>query len=96
MPNIRLVNFKLIKSVISDSFLFFVVQLFALILFAGNSALLVHYSGPEKVTEFNIAYKLLLLFMIPLESSAPYVTPVLNEALINGNDSWVRSSIRRG
>ena len=95
-PDIHLVNFRLIKSVISDSSLFFSVQLLALVLFASNSALLVHYSGPEKVTEFNIAYKLLLLFMIPLESSAPYVTPVLNEALMKGDDSWIRKSISKG
>lgn len=96
LPSIRATSFQLIKSVITESFLFFWVQLLALVLFTSNSILLVHYNGPETVTEFNIAYKLLLLFMIPIESSAPYITPALNEAVVKGDNDWIKKSISRG
>ncbi|NID11659.1 lipopolysaccharide biosynthesis protein [Fibrivirga algicola] len=95
-PSISEANIGLIKSVIAESFSFFWVQLLALLLFASNSALIVYYNSPEMVTEFNIAYKLLILVMVPIESSAPYITPVLNEAALEGDSNWVKKSITKG
>jgi O-antigen/teichoic acid export membrane protein len=84
-----------VKLIIKDSLLFFIVQCSAILLFASNNFYLIHYSGPEAVAKFNIGYKMMLLLLIPIESIGPYLTPVLNEAILKVDYQWVKKITRQ-
>ncbi|KAB7729358.1 oligosaccharide flippase family protein [Rudanella paleaurantiibacter] len=94
-PQFRLADFSVVRSIISDSLSFFIVQLTGLLLFASNNMFLISYAGPEAVSDFNVGYKLALLFLIPLEASAPYLTPTVNEATLTGDYYWVNKIVVR-
>ncbi|ADB40913.1 lipopolysaccharide biosynthesis protein [Spirosoma linguale] len=94
IPKFKLVEIKLIKGIISESFLFFLVQMLSLVLFSANNSLLIHYHGPDQVTDFNIAYKLALLFLLPLEATAPYITPAINEAIVSKDYLWLKKATK--
>ncbi|TAE27307.1 MAG: hypothetical protein EAZ91_16195 [Cytophagales bacterium] len=94
-PRFNLIDFQVIRGILKESSFFFLVQLLSLLLFVSNNLVLVHYYGPDKVTEFNIVYKLVVLFLLPLEASAPFITPAINEAMVNNDRAWVKSSINK-
>ena len=93
-PNLYLAEVSMVKLIVRDSFLFFVVQCGALLLFVSNNIYLVHFVGPEAVTKFNIGYKMMLLMLIPIESIGPYLTPIFNEAILHSDFQWVRKVVR--
>jgi len=95
LPRTNLVEFKLIKGILNESFYFFIVQMLSLVLFTSNNLFLIHSYGPDQVTEYNVVYKLVVLFLLPLDASAPYITPAINEAVSNNDYTWVKKSIRK-
>lgn len=94
-PGLFLAEANIVKLILKDSILFFVVQCSAILLFVSNNFYLIHFSGPEAVTKFNIGYKLVLLLLIIVESIGPYLTPALNEAILKADFQWVRKITRQ-
>lgn len=57
-PNFKLVNFKYSRDLLSLGGIFFLIQLGALILLQTDNILIIRLFGAQKVTIFNIAFKL--------------------------------------
>jgi O-antigen/teichoic acid export membrane protein len=57
IPSIKYVKFSCAKDLMGIGFLFFIMQLAALILFSTDSFIIDQLYGPEEVTPYNIAFK---------------------------------------
>lgn len=82
-----------IRSIYSLGFRFFLIQLTALILFQSNNIIIAQICGPERVTEYNVAYKylsvinfLFLAFLTPLWSA-------ITEAFAKGDIKWIKERL---
>ncbi|WP_461138427.1 lipopolysaccharide biosynthesis protein [Spirosoma pomorum] len=95
IPSITKVRVSVIKAIVTESSLFFLVQMLGLLVFMSNNYFLIFFFGPEEVASFNIAFKLTALFLIPLEAIAPYLTPAINEALVSGDTDWIKRSTKK-
>jgi O-antigen/teichoic acid export membrane protein len=95
IPSITKVRVSVVKAIVTESSLFFLVQMLGLLVFMSNNYFLIFFFGPEEVASFNIAFKLTALFLIPLEAIAPYLTPAINEALVSGDTDWIKRSTKK-
>ncbi|CDD96041.1 uncharacterized protein BN604_02720 [Bacteroides intestinalis CAG:315] len=74
---------------------FFVLQIASIVLFAMTNLIISHHFGPEKVTEYNIAFRLFylvvnftMLVLSPMWSAA-------TDAYARGDIEWINKSVRR-
>lgn len=85
---------KLIESVFSLGYKFFLIQLTALFLFQANNIIIVHTAGPLYVTEFNIAYKYMGLIHMAFAIIAMPFWSATTEAYSKNDIKWISNSLK--
>ncbi|MCF8341781.1 MAG: hypothetical protein K9I82_12455 [Chitinophagaceae bacterium] len=94
-PEIKYIDFSLIKDLMSLGFKFFLMQITSLILFSSSSILISIFFGPSEVVTYNIVFKLfqlpLMLFSIIL---SPYWT-TFTVAFVNMDFDWLRKTVQK-
>ena len=94
-PRISLFHKEYVNNLMSVGVQFFVLQIASIILFAMTNLIISHHFGPEKVTEYNIAFRLFylvvnltMLFLSPMWSAA-------TDAYTRGDIDWIKNSSRK-
>lgn len=95
MPNIKHVEFKLLKSLYSLGLKFFIVQLNMLVLFQSSNFIIINYIGSSEVVKYNVAFNLFSMMNIVFSAiSAPYWSAYTNAW--NQNDVvWIKNAQRK-
>ena len=95
LPRLSQFSSKYIRLIFSLGIQFFFIQITALVLFTTNNLIIVHTSGPEDVTEFNIAYKYInIIFLIFMTLLTP-LWSACTEAYARQDIDWIKSVFKR-
>ena len=94
-PGIKYFQKCHVHNLMSVGVQFFVLQIASIILFAMTNLIISHYFGPERVTEYNIAYRyfylvvnLTMLFLSPMWSAT-------TDAYTKGDFVWINNTMRK-
>lgn len=94
-PQIGLCRKSYVNDLIFMGVQFFVLQIASIVLFAMTNLIVSHHFGPEKVTEYNIAFRLfylvvnfVMLVLSPMWSAA-------TDAYTRGDMEWINKSMRK-
>jgi O-antigen/teichoic acid export membrane protein len=94
-PNIKFIEFKLLKSLYSLGLKFFIVQLNMLVLFQSSNFIIINYIGPSEVVKYNVAFNLFSMMNIVFSAiSAPYWAAYTN-AWMQNDIKWIKSAQRK-
>jgi O-antigen/teichoic acid export membrane protein len=94
-PNIKFIEFKLLKSLYSLGLKFFIVQLNMLVLFQSSNFIIINYIGPSEVVKYNVAFNLFSMMNIFFSAiSAPYWAAYTN-AWQQNDIKWIKSAQRK-
>jgi len=94
-PSFKAVNFKYVKDLLGIGGVFFILQIGALILFQTDNIIITQLFGPQKVTVFNVAYK---LFAMVSMISGIILTPfwsAYTDAYAKDDFDWMRGSLKK-
>jgi O-antigen/teichoic acid export membrane protein len=94
-PSFKAIDFKYVKDLLGIGGVFFIIQIGALILFQTDNIIITQLFGPQKVTVFNVAYK---LFSMVMMVSGIILTPfwaAYTDAYAKDDFDWMRSSIKK-
>jgi O-antigen/teichoic acid export membrane protein len=94
LPSLKYFDFSLINLLIKDGVIYLVHQLSSTALIVSSSFLLGKYKGNIEVGAYNIGLRLSTLFLIPVESIAPYFLPALNEAFVKKDFDWIHTKLK--
>jgi O-antigen/teichoic acid export membrane protein len=70
--------------------LFFALQVCALVTLSSDSLVITRLIGPEAVTPYTVAWRLFTLPSLPMTIVFPFLWPAYTEALARGDVAWVR------
>ncbi|RYE13434.1 MAG: LPS biosynthesis flippase [Rickettsiales bacterium] len=90
-PNIKLINFKHTKGLLTVGSYFFLLQIGSLVLFETDNIVITQLFGPREVTNFNIAYK---LFSILVNVFTIVITPfwsAFTDAYTLNDFQWIKN-----
>ncbi len=94
-PSFTAIDFKYIKDLLGIGGVFFVLQIGALILFQTDNIIITQLFGPQKVTVFNVAYK---LFSMVMMVSGIILTPfwaAYTDAYAKNDFDWMQRSLKK-
>jgi O-antigen/teichoic acid export membrane protein len=92
-PSVRFFRYKSVKDLYKTSFLFFLIQINAIILFQSNNIIISRYINPESVSEYNITQKLFsIVVIIFLMIITPYWSGYA-ESYEKSDFTWIRKSL---
>lgn len=90
-PNYRSIDKRYIRDLWSLGVRFFIIQVQMILLYQSTNLLISHIDGPEAVTQYNVAYKLLnitsMVYMIILGP----LWPAFTDAYTKGDYKWMKS-----
>lgn len=93
-PSFKLIDFKYARDIMSLGIKFFLIQIGAIILFQTTNIVIAQIMGPDKVTEYNIAYKYFsvvgMVFYIIL---SPFWS-AFTEAYTKNDYSWMKNALK--
>lgn len=94
-PNYKSVNKGYIHDLWNLGVKFFIIQVQMIVLYQSTNLLISHIDGPEAVTQYNVAYKLLsitsMVYMIILGP----LWPAFTDAYTKGDYKWMKSIYRK-
>lgn len=93
-PKLKYVKADKIKDILSLGVKFFIVQIAALVFLTTSNIMITQVSGPEAVTEYNVAYKLFSFITI---AHTIIVTPLWSaytEAYLKNDIAWIKKILR--
>jgi O-antigen/teichoic acid export membrane protein len=91
-PNIKSIDFKLLKNIYSLGIKFFIIQLNMLVLFQSSNFIIINYIGAEEVVKYNVVFNLFSMMNIAFSTiSAPYWSAYTN-AWIENDVKWIKNS----
>lgn len=94
-PTFKAIDFKYIKDLLGIGGVFFILQIGALILFQTDNIIITQLFGPQKVTVFNVAYK---LFSMVMMVSGIILTPfwaAYTDAYAKNDFDWMQRSLKK-
>jgi O-antigen/teichoic acid export membrane protein len=94
-PSIKFVDFSKGRSLLNLGVSFFVIQIAGVLLYQTNNMIIIHLSGSEDVTNYNIAYK---YFSVLLMGFSIIITPfwsAFTEAWVMKDMDWIRRVIKK-
>lgn len=95
IPDIKNFSIDSFKEIFNIGFKFFLIQLSNLIILQSNILILAHYTSPEAVAEYNIAYKYLWVLMTIYVSIITPMWSASTEAYANRDFVWLSSAMKR-
>lgn len=94
-PSFKAINFKYVRDLLGIGGVFFILQIGALILFQTDNIIITQLFGPQKVTVFNVAFK---LFSMVTMVSGIILTPfwaAYTDAYAKSDFDWMRMSVKK-
>lgn len=89
-PSFKYFDKKLIKDIFALGAKFFLIQVQVIILYQSTNILISNLSGPEQVTEYNIAYKYLGVIMMVFTLIVGPLWPAFTDAYTKKDFNWMR------
>jgi O-antigen/teichoic acid export membrane protein len=94
-PSFRAIRLKYIKDLLGIGGVFFVLQIGALILYQTDNIIITQVFGPQKVTVFNIAYKLFSMVMMVSNIILVPFWAAYTDAYAKNDFDWMRKSLKK-
>ena len=94
-PSISAINMSYIKDLWGLGIKFFIIQLQMIILYQATNLLISHIAGPESVTQYNIAYKLLNVVVMVYTIILNPLWPAFTDAYTKGDYVWMNNTYRK-
>ena len=94
-PNYRFVDKRYIRDLWNLGVKFFIIQVQMIVLYQSTNLLISHIDGPEAVTQYNVAYKLLnIISMVYMIILGP-LWPAFTDAYTKGDYNWMKDIYRK-
>ncbi len=90
-PSFKLMNFKYAKSLLSVGGVFFFIQLGGLVLLQTDNIVITQLFGPQKVTIFNLSYKLFSVISMTFAIIMSPFWTAFTDAYSKGDFEWIRA-----
>lgn len=94
-PSVRSVNTAYIKDLWGLGIKFFIIQLQMIVLYQATNILISHIAGPESVTQYNIAYKLLNVVVMVYTIILNPLWPAFTDAYTKQDYAWMNRTYRK-
>lgn len=94
-PSIKSINTKYIKDLWNLGFKFFIIQIQMIVLYQATNILISHIAGPESVTQYNIAYKLLNVIVMVYTIIITPLWPAFTDAYTRQDFMWMNDVYRK-
>lgn len=94
-PSVRSVNTAYIKDLWGLGIKFFIIQLQMIVLYQATNILISHIAGPESVTQYNIAYKLLNVVVMVYTIILNPLWPAFTDAYTKQEYAWMNRTYRK-
>ncbi|MDE1163310.1 MAG: oligosaccharide flippase family protein [Acidobacteriaceae bacterium] len=91
-PNPRLMSTRIARELFKQGTLFFLLQLTGLVVFNSDNLIITHYLGPDQVTPYSIAWRLISYASMLQSIMIPSFWPAFTEAYFKGDIEWVRKT----
>ena len=92
-PSFKLVEFKLVGSILSLGLKFFVLQMIAIVLFQANSIIIARTVSPEAVVEYNLAFKYVSLLTMIFTIVITPVWSATTDAYVRKDFAWINKTL---
>jgi len=93
-PSPRRLTWQAVRRLSSQGWMFFVIQMAALVLFQTDNLIIAHYLGAAAVTPYSVTWRLFAYTTIFQTLAIPSFWPAYAEAFSRGDRGWVRRSFR--
>lgn len=94
-PSYRSVDKRYIRDLWNLGVKFFIIQVQMIVLYQSTNLLISHIGGPEAVTQYNLAYKLLnIISMVYMIILGP-LWPAFTDAYTKGDYKWMKNIYRK-
>lgn len=94
-PSFRYFKKEYVKSLFSLSFMFFVIQIMALVLFSMSNLIISNLFGPDQVTPYNIAYKYFSFISIFFSLMLAPIWSATTDAYAKGDLLWIKTGLNK-
>jgi O-antigen/teichoic acid export membrane protein len=94
IPHIKYVDKSLIKNIVSLGGQFFIIQIAAILIFSTSNILIIQFIGPDRVTDYNVAFKLFSIFTFGFNIVTANLWSAYTEAYTKKDFKWIIKSIR--
>ncbi len=84
----------LVRELFSEGTLFFLIQLCNIVVFNSDNLVITHYLGPDQVTPYSVAWRLITYATLMQQVLVPSIWPALSDAYHRGDTVWLRSTYR--
>ncbi len=88
------VSTTMARSLFGQGSLFFILQLCGVVVFNTDNLVITHYLGPQEVTPYSVAWRLVSYASLLQQLLIPAAWPVLSEAYQSGDMAWIRSTYK--
>ena len=83
-----------VRELFSEGTLFFLIQLCNIVVFNSDNLVITHYLGPDQVTPYSVAWRLITYATLMQQVLVPSIWPALSDAYHRGDTAWLRSTYR--
>lgn len=94
-PSIRSVNFNYIKDLWNLGVKFFIINIQQIVLFQSTNILISNIAGPESVTQYNIAYKIMNVAVMAYTIILAPLWPAFTDAYTKKDFSWMNNTYKK-
>ncbi len=94
-PSFRFFKRDYLKSLLSLSVVFFVLQIASIVLFALSNLLISNMFGPDQVTPYNIAYRYFSLVPMVFNMLITPMWSAATDAYVKNDYQWIKNSNRK-
>jgi len=95
VPSIKLVDFSLLRPLISSGLKIFVIQLLFFSLLALDKFIILKYFDGKSVTSYDITYRIMTLLLFPFSIIAQPLWSSYAAAKVNNDFKWINKIIKR-
>lgn len=94
-PRFSRINLGYVKDLWNLGAKFFIIQIQMIVLYQSTNLLISHLSGPESVTQYNIAYKIFNVVVMAYTIVLTPLWPAFTDAYTKGDYQWMRNIYRK-
>ncbi len=94
-PTLRRVDLGVVREIMSQGLLFFVLQLTGLAVFNTDNLIIAHFLGAEQVTPYAVTWRLVGYCSVLQALLVPSLWPAFSEAYVSHDLAWIRTAYQR-
>lgn len=95
IPKFKYFDKFIFKAVFSESIIFFILQILAVMNTSSDNLIIAQYKGAQAVALFSIGYRLFTVFMMPVQAFIYPLLPAFNDALAKQETKWIINILRK-